>query len=159
MPGVTYEDLLPLRESIGRLLAADRRLRSRDFQHKGEGPHHAHLRAMFFLMKEGKATAGAVAKAADLNPASVTAMLDQLEAKGLIERTRDSHDRRQTWISLTDTGRAAAEAKERKWWEITERAFADLTPEEVATGSKVMEALSRAMEELMDSIPHGPEDH
>jgi DNA-binding MarR family transcriptional regulator len=46
-----------------------------------------------------------VAKAAQLNPASVTAMIDQLEARQLVKRPRDTQGRRQCWISLTESGR------------------------------------------------------
>ena len=91
---------------------------------------------------------GALAKAAELNPASVTAMIDQLEARQLVQRRRDTQDRRQCWISLTEAGRQQVEATERFWQARIARTFADITPEEVAVATKVVGRIADVMETL-----------
>lgn len=47
-----------------------------------------------------------LAKRTYLHPATMVGLLDRLEAKGLIQRTRAQHDRRVIHIELTEQGRA-----------------------------------------------------
>jgi len=56
-------------------------------------------------------TPGAIAKALSLGQATVTALLDKLEDRGLLRRARDETDRRRILVELTDEGvRAVTEA-------------------------------------------------
>ena len=61
-----------LRRAVGDLMRAERRLRSRD-PGRGDGLSYAQVRALLLLEDSEEATAGQIAKAADLTPASVTA--------------------------------------------------------------------------------------
>jgi MarR family transcriptional regulator, organic hydroperoxide resistance regulator len=151
--GVTDEWYDSIRAAVGRLLAADRRQRSRDQQRPSGTLSSSHLRALFVLVNEREATAGALAKGADLNPASVTAMIDQLEASGLVERRRDTHDRRSVLISLTDAGRSQVAEKERHWRARAAEVFADVTAEEFAAATKVIERIAATMESLDENHP------
>jgi DNA-binding MarR family transcriptional regulator len=146
------EHLDPLRRAIGTLLAADRRLRSREQQRRGDTLTHSHLRALHVLTQEERATAGTLAKAADLNPASVTAMIDQLEARGLVSRHRDGRDRRQCWISLTEAGREQVEEKERYWRARIAETFADVSRKDIQAATAVVERLARVMQDLGDEV-------
>ena len=76
-PSTTLDEL---RVSMGELFGAERRLRGRE-QQQPRDLTHSQLRALIVLDKAVEVTAGELAKSADLNPASVTAMLDQLEAE------------------------------------------------------------------------------
>lgn len=42
-------------------------------------------------------------------PAAITTLLDRMERNELIERTRDEHDRRIVWVSVSEKGKAEAE--------------------------------------------------
>ena len=95
---------------MGELFGAERRLRGRE-QQQPRDLTHSQFRALIVLDKSVEVTAGELAKSADLNPASVTAMLDQLEANGIVERRRGSQDRRVCMVSLTDKGRGIVENK------------------------------------------------
>jgi MarR family transcriptional regulator, organic hydroperoxide resistance regulator len=99
-----------LRVAMGELFGAERRLRGRE-QQQPRDLTHSQLRALIVLEKSVEVTAGELAKSADLNPASMTAMLDHLQADGIIERRRSSHDRRVCMVSLTDKGQAIVEDK------------------------------------------------
>lgn len=55
--------------------------------------------------RDGELTAGALAEAARLSQATVTALLDRLEDKELILRRRSPQDRRRVVVALTDAGR------------------------------------------------------
>jgi len=53
---------------------------------------------------EQRATAGELAERVSLSTGAMTNRLDGLEEAGLIERTRDPHDRRSVLVTITDTG-------------------------------------------------------
>ena len=144
-----------LRQSLGRFLAAERRLRGREGR-PGGTLSSSHLRALFILLREPEATPGALAKAADLNPASVTAMIDQLEAQGLVERRRDTHDRRSIKVSLTVPGRERVEQKERYLRARFDEFFADVTAEEFAAARKVLDRAAGMMASTMDEPSEVP---
>lgn len=52
----------------------------------------------------GPATAAELARAEQISPQAVSTTLGALEARGLIERRADPHDRRQVLMSLTAAG-------------------------------------------------------
>ncbi len=62
-------------------------------------------------------TAGCIQKdlasSCDIEPATVSKLLDNMEASGLIVRKEKAGDRRSVLITLTDAGRAAQQAMER----------------------------------------------
>ncbi|WP_202298244.1 MarR family winged helix-turn-helix transcriptional regulator [Mesorhizobium sp. 131-2-1] len=57
------------------------------------------------LLYGGPQSAGAVAVATGLTPAAVTALIDRLEARGLLTRTRSLEDRRKVVIEATEATR------------------------------------------------------
>ena len=60
------------------------------------------------LMQRGD-TAAVLSRGMDCDTGSMTRMLDRLEAKELIVRTRDTDDRRRVQIDLTPAGKKTAE--------------------------------------------------
>lgn len=63
----------------------------------------ADLRCLDWLA-DGPKSAGVLATATGLRPAATTALIDRLEAKGLVERVRDEADRRRVLVRMTDEG-------------------------------------------------------
>lgn len=59
------------------------------------------------VARERKVLPSAVAKAAGLTQATVTSLVDKLERGELVERRRDTEDRRRIWIEATAKGRKA----------------------------------------------------
>lgn len=53
------------------------------------------------------ATISSIAGKLGIDPATVVRTVDSLEKRGLVERRRDRHDRRQVFVIFTDAGRAA----------------------------------------------------
>jgi MarR family transcriptional regulator, organic hydroperoxide resistance regulator len=143
--GAPRPGLERLRHAVHVLSAAERRLRGRD-QRRGESLSHGHLRALFVLIAEGEVTAGRLARDAELNPASITAMVDQLESQGLVERRRDDQDRRVCWVSLTEQGRAEVAEKESRWSQRLAEAFADMPDRDLETASVALERLAGVFE-------------
>ena len=58
------------------------------------------------LRQAGRALPSAIARAIDLKQATVTVLVNKLEAAGLVTRRRDTEDRRRVWVELTDAGLA-----------------------------------------------------
>jgi DNA-binding MarR family transcriptional regulator len=98
-----------MNESEVRVLAAIRRIvHAVDSHSKELGralgitlPQLVVLRAIRTL---GEVTAGRLSEAASLSPATVTTILDKLEARGLVVRYRSEEDRRIVHSRLTERG-------------------------------------------------------
>ena len=65
------------------------------------GLNRTDTRAIDILDRNGPMTAGELAGQARLTSGAVTALVDRLEAAGLVRRTRDTVDRRRVMIELT----------------------------------------------------------
>ena len=65
------------------------------------GLNRTDTRAIDILDRSGPMTAGELAGQARLTSGAVTALVDRLEAAGLVRRTRDTVDRRRVMIELT----------------------------------------------------------
>jgi len=139
------EPLDGLRDAIAQMFAAERRLRSRESA-PGELTH-AHIRSLRAL-SEGPLTAGQLARSAELNPASVTAMLDHLEEAGIVERTRSTTDRRVCNVALTDSGRKLLSDKTERWRAM----WADRLGAYSEAELEVAERIARDVAEMLDAI-------
>jgi MarR family transcriptional regulator, organic hydroperoxide resistance regulator len=141
------ESLDQVRLALGELFGAERRVRGREQQHPRELTH-SQLRALRVLFQAEEVTAGDLARSADLNPASVTAMLDQLESSGIVQRRRTAHDRRVCMVSLTDKGRAIMDDKHAHWQALWNQHLADLSEEELAAALRVMRTIINLLDGL-----------
>lgn len=64
------------------------------------GIHPTDLETLDLLYRRGPLTAGQIAEETGLRTASVTALIDRLEARGLARRVRDLHDRRKVQVEI-----------------------------------------------------------
>jgi DNA-binding MarR family transcriptional regulator len=139
------ESLDRLRDAIAQMFAAERRLRSRESA-PGELTH-AHIRSLHAL-SDGPMTAGQLARSAELNPASVTAMLDHLEQAGIVERTRSTTDRRVCNVALTESGRELLSVKTARWREMWAERLGAYSAAELDVAGRI----ARDVAEMLDSI-------
>lgn len=96
------------------------------------------------LDREGTRSIGDLAAAERVRPQSMTQIISDLEADGLIARRPDPGDGRRTLVDLTEQGRATLEAdrRQREGW--LARAIADdLTPREQQVLSEAIELMRR----------------
>lgn len=148
-PDRRSEALAAVREEFGCLLGAERRLRGRDQHRKADdGLTIAQVRALFALDRRDAATAGEIAESARLSPASVTAMLDELERDGIVTRVRSDADRRRVLVLLTDEGRAVLKKRRRLWLKRWETALADVPEPELEAAADVLRRISGLLDEL-----------
>jgi DNA-binding MarR family transcriptional regulator len=128
------------------LMGAERRLRARDQQ--GRHLTSSQLRALFALDGKQAVPAGQLARAADLNPGTVTAMLDSLERDGIIERHPDADDRRVTLVSLTEIGQDLMGERRERWFALWHEHLGDLSPEELDFAVDVIRRVTRVIDNL-----------
>lgn len=133
--------LLELARAFKRVFRAFSSLRGRD-THLGAGQlSHAQLELLLELYERGELSAGQLACAAHLTPATVTQMLEHLAACGQVERTRSGEDRRVVVTRLTPQGRRKVKARRDAWRRRWQEALADVPEEELRAATHVLERL------------------
>jgi DNA-binding MarR family transcriptional regulator len=140
-------EMAELRAAFSELLGAERRLRGRNPARPGE-LSNAQMRALFPLKRGEECTSGALAKRADLSPASMTTMLDGLEADGIVRRRRSETDRRQVFVSLTDKGHDAIEERKAAWERLWREHLTGHTQNELDATARVL----RSIASMLDGI-------
>ena len=149
VPDRRAEALTAVREEFGGLMGAERRLRGRDQHRKNDdGLTIAQVRALFALDKNEAQTAGEIAETARLSPASVTAMLDDLERDGIVTRVRSDTDRRRVLVLLTDEGRAILKKRRRLWLKRWDAALADVPEHDLEAAADVLHRIAGLLDEL-----------
>jgi DNA-binding MarR family transcriptional regulator len=164
MNAPTKQPARPSEEALAQLgsafkgaMAAIRRLRGRDTHRHGE-LSFAQYQLLCGLAERDELTAGELALAADLSPATVTQMLDSLAEMGLLERTRSVRDRRVVNCALTTRGRELlAERRahlEQRW----HAALAEFSNQDLATAAAVLDRL-RALYDDLSTDAHDESRH
>jgi DNA-binding MarR family transcriptional regulator len=107
--------------------------------------------ALATITHEGPLTLGELASREHVAPPSITKVVDQLEAKGLVHRIQDSSDRRVTRVETTVAGRRhMAETRSRRAAWLAVR-LDDLSPEDLERLWSASEVLARLSRIVSDS--------
>jgi MarR family transcriptional regulator, organic hydroperoxide resistance regulator len=128
-------------------MAAIRRLRGRDTHHHGE-LSFAQYQLLAGLGERNELSAGELALAADLSPATVTQLLDSLAEMGLVERSRSERDRRVVTCTLTTHGRALLTKRRSEFDKRWHAALAEFTTHDLATAAVVVDRLRALFDDL-----------
>jgi DNA-binding MarR family transcriptional regulator len=139
--GAPESNIEQLRMALIQMFGAERRLRGRDHSRPGELTY-AQLRALAALGREREMTAGQLARSADLNPATVTVMLDQLEAAQVVQRHRSTEDRRVCNVSLTPEGWQLLERKLASWQSLWEDRMSEFSDREVEAAARIVQRVA-----------------
>ena len=95
-----------------------------------------------------------LAAAAGISASTATRILDALERRGIVRRTRSSEDRRAVAVSLTEVGEELLHA-EHEWLRGRQRAFyASLPPAEQELAPDLLLRLAA----LIDELASGPDE-
>lgn len=146
-------ELTALGLAFRHLFRAVSRMRGRDTHLAGGELSHAQFELLIELDERGELSAGELALAARISPASVTQMLDGLAEFGYVERARSDSDRRVVLASLTALGRARVQAKREAWQERWQSALADVSPREMKAATKVLERLGEMFDQTPGTAP------
>jgi DNA-binding MarR family transcriptional regulator len=149
------EALEHLGRSFRGAMAAVRRLRGRETQRPGE-LSFAQYGMLFGLGEAGELSVRELALAADLAPATVTQMLDSLEAAGLVERVRSRRDRRVVLISLTERGAELVAARRARFEPLWRGALAEFGEDELLIAARVLDRLGEMFYDVADAAPPLP---
>ncbi|MFH1864541.1 MAG: MarR family transcriptional regulator [Candidatus Eisenbacteria bacterium] len=100
-------------------------------------------------------TATTIAGKAHLSPSTVVGILDRLEDKKLITRSRDAHDRRVVRVSLTDAGTELVRTTPHPVQDLIEQKFDGLT---LAGANRIASSLESLVDMLggEETDPEGP---
>ena len=119
----------------------------------GLGP--ADLRCLDWLA-DGPKTAGTLATATGLRPAATTALIDRLEAKGLVERVRDEHDRRRVLVRMTEEGLHSTYAMYAPLVDEGAGLFSGHTVAELTAMRDLLDAMRELTDRHRDGLAGGP---
>jgi MarR family transcriptional regulator, lower aerobic nicotinate degradation pathway regulator len=100
--------------------------------------------ALTYLRESTRATQQKLAKTLMLDANNCVILLNGLEEKGLIERTRDSEDRRRHIVAITSTGHRALEKAEHKLETVEDDVLGNLSQDE---RDQLRELLAKALED------------
>lgn len=140
-----------LRTAVNQLLAADRRLRGRDHSRPGELTF-AQVRTIAALGRANEMTAGQLAKSAELTPATVTTILDQLETANIVERRRSTEDRRVCNVALTPEGEELLERKLAAWQQLWSEHLSGYSNRDIEAATGIVQALTGMLDGLASSL-------
>lgn len=134
-------------EAFGAMRA--RRLRESD--HRGRDAWRmGHLHVLARLQMVGPMPVSRVAEFLGVSAAAATGMVDRMEERGLVERTRDESDRRVVLVGLTSKGRTVLADIGNRGRASLARVLARLDAEELGQLRNGLRAFQRAAEELSD---------
>ena len=114
-----------LRPAVMRLARRLRQMRDDDLELNAN-----QLSAMAVLLNTGDLPMGELAAAEKVRPPSMTRIVNGLEARGLVSRQVDEHDRRSSRVGLTESGRQILLANRRRRDQWLATRIAELGPEE-----------------------------
>jgi len=134
-------DLAPqLRFAVMRL---SRRLR----QHAPDDITPSQLSALAVVVREGPLTLSQLADAEQVQPPTITRVVDALGQQGLVTRAASDHDRRVAFVAATPKGRALVEAIRRRRDAYLAQRLRTFSPEELALLEQAAPLLERLVEE------------
>jgi DNA-binding MarR family transcriptional regulator len=140
-----------LNVSFRTTMAAVRRLKGRETQRPGE-LSFAQFSLLFGLAEaeSGELSSRELACRAELSPATVTQMLDSLEAHGLVRRARSATDKRVVLTSLTDRGQQRVDERRAQYEPRWREAMSRFDAGELRAATAVLDALTQLFNEFAD---------
>jgi DNA-binding MarR family transcriptional regulator len=136
--------------SLGRAVGSLRCAGSQRLVRLGVSMTHFHV--LTLLRHHDAMPMGRLAEILDASMSSATGIIDRMEEKGLVERTRVSDDRRIVLVSATPAGLALVDEAELVKSEVMAAALARLSPDELDRVTAATGDLRRAIaEELATS--------
>ncbi len=115
----------------------------------------SHMHVLATLREGGPLPVSRLANALDVSVASATGIVNRMEDRGLVERSRDEADRRIVTVSLSEDGRRVMDEIDARAQGFFARVLRELTADELLQLRNGMRALHRAGERLAGEIHEG----
>ena len=137
-------------ESLDRLFSQICRLKHARVhtQYESLGLYRGQPRVLHALWDQEGLTHTDLSRLLQVQPATITKMLQRMEKAGFVERRHDLEDRRVSRVYLTAAGRAVREDVQKVWRGLEEEAFAGFTEEE---GMLLRQFFSRIRDNLTEA--------
>jgi DNA-binding MarR family transcriptional regulator len=122
-------------------------------------PHeltHGQWMPLFLLLKTGGATVATLARDLNVDPGAATRMLDRLEKKGFVSRSRSTEDRRVVNLTLTESGRQVAAEVPRVLSQVLNEHLAGFSHDEWQTLLSLLRRMLVNAELLQAAAPAAP---
>ena len=113
-----------------------------------EGLGESDFRVLEVLLHKGPMPVNAIGPKVDLNPGSVSVAVDRLNKKGFVSRVECSQDRRVRTVSLTEKGRRMFVPLFRRHTALINRAFQDVSSEEMHQLELILKKIGKRAESL-----------
>jgi DNA-binding MarR family transcriptional regulator len=140
-------------EAFDTLAQAIRRARGVAGDHPGHLTFSQYALLRTLADRDGAQVSDLAGQAA-VSPSTATRILDALERRAIVSRTRSARDRRGVTVRLTDAGRLALHRQD-AWMQGRQRAFYTGLPEHEQA---IAPDLLLRMSILIDELAAGPED-
>jgi len=115
----------------------------------------AQLHIMYTLQRGGEMPMSRLAEVLHVSLSNATGLIDRIEERGFVERTRVPEDRRVVVIRVTDAGRRMLDEVDALSSDLLRSVFARIGPTQVAVVGRAFAALRRGLEEAT-GIPSDP---
>jgi DNA-binding MarR family transcriptional regulator len=109
--------------------------------------------SMLFMIGSGRCQLAAdLARHYGIDASAVTRLIDRLEKRKLLSRVRSDEDRRAVRLELTPSGHAIAARMPELFAEVTDKALAGFTPEEVGFLKSMLRRILANTSEPVDGL-------
>ena len=110
-----------------------------------QGISMTQLHVMHLLERHGEMTMSRLAEMIDVSDSNATGLIDRVEERGFVERTRVPADRRMVMVQLTPAGLQMLEETEQLREQVLRRVLDQLDPAQLAGVAKAMADLRDAL--------------
>jgi DNA-binding MarR family transcriptional regulator len=110
------------------------------------GVSMAQLHILYTLQRSGEMPMSRLADVLEVSVSNATGLIDRIEERGFVERTRVPEDRRIVMIQVTDAGRRMLEEVDAISSELMRSVFARIGRSQVAAVGRAIAELRRALE-------------
>lgn len=116
----------------------------------GSGLTHDQHYILRYINRVGSCTSTALAEEFEVKKSAITAIINRLWEKGLIQRTRDENDRRVVYLTLTDKGNEYFNKTEEKIHNLVELFITNFDEAEIKQFIETYEKLNKVLIEIKE---------
>ena len=107
---------------------------------------------LLHLNEEDGLTLSELARRCDLEPSTLTPLVDELEKHDLVRRQRAHDDRRMVLLFLTERGRELAPRLHRMWLQIQETALRGISGDDLTALHRILARIVANLNDHRDSV-------
>ncbi len=131
-------------------LVVTRQINARIKERMAEGLTSDQFLILRLIKGQEMCTSTYLAEAVCVGKSSITAIINRLAEAGMIERTRDEHDRRQVYLSLTELGEQVYQLAEKQVKEVISPYLLYFMEEDIEKFITMFEKLAFLMQEKQE---------